>query len=108
MDRKLQKLYEKMSIDYVEPIIENDNNFSKFDIQDYTEIIYEGKSGHGDEKAVKNLLKDAYKKGLIDYEKTNGGWMVKSKVDNSQEAIHKGERAYHYLRRYLQKLQNLP
>ena len=57
MDRKLQKLYEKMSTDYVEPVVENSNNFSKFDIQDYTEIIYEGKSGHGDIQIVNNTEK---------------------------------------------------
>lgn len=87
-----------------EIVEENTNTFSKFDLSDYTEIIYEGRSGHGDEKAVRNLLKDAMTKGLITAKETDGGWLVKSTKDMSKESIHKGERAFHYLRRYLQKL----
>ena len=104
MRKSLQNIYENMG---KEPVIEESKdpkNFSKFDLQDYTEIVYEGQSGHGDEKAVRNLLKDAIKKGLVTAKETNNGWMVKSTKDSSQELIHKGERALHYLRRYLQKL----
>lgn len=87
-----------------EIVEENTNTFSKFDLKDYTEIVYEGKSGHGDEKIVLNLLKDASKKGFITVKDTNHGWMVRSTKDSSQELIHRGERAFHYLRRFLQKL----
>jgi len=93
----------------------------KFALNDYSRLIYEQSndifnyleelinegSGHGDEKIVKQALKDAYKKGLIDVQDTKSGWIVKSKKDNSMETIHKGERAFHYLRRFLQKLEAL-
>jgi hypothetical protein len=94
--------------------------FDKFNIDDYSKLIYEENnifnylqelinegSGHGDEKIVKQTLKDAYKKGLIDVQDTKSGWIVKSKKDGSMETIHKGERAFHYLRRFLQKLEAL-
>lgn len=97
MEQELQPSFYKNRRGYSE-------GFSKFDLTDYTELIYEGKTGHGDEKAVINLLKDYIKRGLITVKDTNGGWLVKSTDGKSQEAIHKGERAYHYLRRYLQKL----
>jgi hypothetical protein len=72
----------------------------------YDELVEEGKSGHGDVKAVRNMLFDAQKRGLVDYREIgDGGWLVKSKVDKSAETIHKGERALHYLRRFLQRLE---
>ena len=104
MNRILQKLYENMGNITTEVVEETHTTFSKFDLEDYTEIIYEGKSGHGDIKAVLNLLKDAVGKGLVTVKETNSGWMVRSTKDNTQELIHKGERAFHYLRRYLQRL----
>jgi len=93
----------------------------KFALNDYSKLIYEQSndifnyleelinegSGHGDEKVVRQALKDAYKKGLIDVQDTKNGWIVKSKVDNSMETIHKGERAFHYLRRFLQRIEGL-
>ncbi len=92
----------------------------KFALNDYSKLIYEqthdifnyleeliNEGSHGDEKIVKLALKDAYKKGLIDIQDTKSGWIVKSKKDGSMETIHKGERAFHYLRRFLQKLEGL-
>ncbi len=63
------------------------------------------KTGHGDMAAVMNLLKSAVDKDLITYSSTNNGYLLKSKKDSSQELIHKGERALHYLRRYIKKLE---
>lgn len=83
---------------------EDPKYYTKLKKMESGEPITEGKSGHGDEKAVRQLLKDAIKKGLVTVKETNSGWLVKSTKDNTQEAIHKGERAFHYLRRYLQKL----
>lgn len=80
--------------------------FSKFDLQDYTEIIYEGKSGHGDQKIVINAMKDAIKQGLITVKDTKSGWIVRATKGDLQEAIHKGEKAYHYLRRFLEKIKS--
>jgi hypothetical protein len=105
MKKSLSNIYESMYAEkVVEPIVESNESFSKFDLQDYTEIIYEGKSGHGDEKAVSNMLKDAIAKGLVTVKETKGGWLVKSTDGLNQEAIHKGERALHYLRRFLQRI----
>jgi hypothetical protein len=90
-----------------EVVEENTNTFSKFDLNDYTEVVYEGKSGHGDSKIIMSALKDAVKKGLIDVKETKSGWIVKSLKDsNLMETIHRGERAFHYLRRFLQKVEN--
>jgi hypothetical protein len=106
MRNSLTNIYENMySKKVVEPIVESNETFSKFDLSDYTEIIYEGKSGHGDEKIVINMLKDGIKNNLITVKETNHGWMVRSVNDpTKQELIHRGERAYHYLRRFIQKL----
>jgi hypothetical protein len=70
----------------------------------YDELVEEGKSGHGDAAKVYGLLKDAYKQGLIDYQETKNGWFVKSKKNELAETIHRGEKAFHYLRRFLQKI----
>ena len=106
MDRKLNKLYENMytpSVD--ENIVEESKTFSKFDLNDYTDIIYEGKSGHGDSKIVKKALKQAVNDGLVTVQDTKSGWIVKSvHHPEMMETIHTGERAFHYLRRFLQKL----
>jgi len=106
MIKSLSNIYDNMYLEkLVEPIVESNETFSKFDLQDYTEIIYEGKSGHGDEKIVVNMLKDGIKNNLITVKETNHGWMVRSVNDlTKQELIHRGERAYHYLRRFIQKL----
>jgi hypothetical protein len=66
-----------------------------------------GKSRHGDMASVTNLIKDAENKGLISYNRTSKGYMLKSKKDSSQELIHKGERALHYARRYIDKQEKI-
>jgi hypothetical protein len=106
MNKSLQNIYEniKSGKKSEEEVIKENNKFSKFDLKDYTEIVYEGKSGHGDQKAVQNMMNDAISKGLITAKETKGGWLLKSTDGVHQEAIHKGERALHYLRRFLQKL----
>ena len=73
-----------------------------------SEVIEEG-SGHGDEKAVKNLIKIGIDKGLIKPfpKDTTDGWMLQSTVDGSQHLAHKGERGLHPLRRYLQGLERV-
>jgi hypothetical protein len=125
MRKNLTEIYEKMyerddtnafiSNESLEKMVVPDrfalNDYSKLiyeqcnDIFNYLDdqIIYEG-SGHGDEKAVRNALKDAVAQGLVTVQDTKNGWIVKSLKDNSMETIHRGERAFHYLRRFLQKL----
>lgn len=107
MNRTLQKLYENMLTGTPEEVVEeNTNTFSKFDLNDYTEIIYEGKSGHGDEKIIINLIKDAESKGFIRYTPNKKGWMLFALKDKSirPEQVDRGEKGFHYLRRFLQKL----
>lgn len=105
MKKTLQGLYENMGSPKEEEIVKESSKFSKFDLSDYTDLLYEGKSGHGDEKIVVNALKDAVKDGSITVKETKNGWLVKSVKDPTMmEAIHKGERAFHYLRRFLQKI----
>jgi hypothetical protein len=107
MRKSLGSLYEKMLDPSIEEsVVEESKTFSKFDLDDYTKIIYEGKSGHGDVKAVHNMMKDAESKGLIKIKETKNGWMLFS-TQNPQmkETIDRGERALHYLRRFLQKIQ---
>ena len=67
------------------------------------ETLEEGR-GHGDTKAVKKLMKQAINDGLVDIKEVKKGWLVQSKVDDSQELIHRGEKAFHYLRRFLNKI----
>jgi hypothetical protein len=74
----------------------------------YGEIFMEARSSHGDRKAVLNLVKKAMDAGLIDIEEKKKGFMIKSLVDDSQLMIHRGENDFHYLRRYIQQLENLP
>lgn len=66
-------------------------------------VVEEG--SHGDTKAILKLLKSATKRGLVSVEDTKKGYMVKSLVDDSQYLTHRGEKGYHDLRRYLQKLE---
>lgn len=104
-----QELLEKATVDrfalndYSKLIYEQSNDIFNY----LEELLKEGKSKHGDERVVRETLKAAYKKGLIDIQDTKSGWIVKSKRDGSMEAIHKGERAFHYLRRFLQKIEGL-
>lgn len=106
MKKTLQSIYETMGQDPVIEEAKEPNNFSKFDLKDYTEIVYEGKSGHGDSRIVVDSLKDAVKDGIITVKETKNGWIVKSvKNPNLMETIHRGERAFHYLRRFLQKIE---
>lgn len=85
--------------DYIKDLIEIYESNVKDD-----DVLEEGKSGHGDEKAVKKLLKSAIKDGLVTVKETGHGWLVQSVNTPDQETIHKGERALHYLRRFLKKL----
>ncbi len=91
MREDLMKLYESM--------------YKKEEVETpVDDTIEEGKSGHGDEKAVINLMKQAIKDGLINVKEVKNGWMIQSKVDSSQELIHRGERSFHYLRRFLNRI----
>lgn len=72
----------------------------------YEDIYHESRQ-HGNKKALINLIKTAIKKGLVRVEDTRKGYMVKSLVDNSQYLTHKGEKGFHDLRRYLQRLDSL-
>jgi len=87
-------------------LYENDEN--KFTIADYTKLINEGQSGHGDVKAVRELIQQGVNNGLIkDVKETKAGWILKSAVDSSMETIHRGEKNLHYIRRYLNNLASL-
>lgn len=55
---KLDKLDQEMQPSFYRKRGRYGENFSKYGLADYTKLLYEGKSGHGDEKAVTNLLKD--------------------------------------------------
>lgn len=68
------------------------------------EPIEEGKSGHGDIGALMDLMNQAIKQGIITAKETKKGWLVRSTKDNSQELIHRGEKSYHYLRRFLHRI----
>lgn len=95
------KLAEKIAKQHLE---EDPQYYTKLKKMESGEPITEGKSGHGDRKAVIQLLKDGVKKGFITAKETKNGVLVQSTKDSSQELIHWGEKAYHYLRRFLQKL----
>lgn len=71
-------------------------------------LYVESTSSHGSIKEVMKILKDAEKSGLVRLEETKHGFMVKSNVDNSQFLIHKGDKAFHNLRRYLNGLKRTP
>lgn len=105
MRKNLQSMYTEMYTEdsEIEEVIVEEK-VDRFALNDYTKIVYEGKSGHGDEKAVKKLLKQAVNQGLVTYKDTNSGWMVKSLKGKSMETIHRGEKALHYLRRFLNKI----
>lgn len=120
MYQNLEKLYERMYLpESVQTPLEKNNGFSKFGLTDYTEMVYgkssenvveEGKSGHGDEKAVLNSVKEGIASGLLDSEKckrSKNGWLLYSAIDGSMTGIHNGERAFHYLRRYLEYLERV-
>jgi hypothetical protein len=76
---------------------------------DDSEVIGEAHSGHGDERKIKDAIKEAIKKRLIKPfpKDTKKGWMLQSLVDNSQHLTHKGEPGYHDLRRYLEGLERV-
>jgi hypothetical protein len=73
----------------------------------YFNIIEEGKRGHGEMKDVLKLLQDGFDKGLYKIQETSSGWRLLSNVSKDIETIHKGERALHYLRRFINKLESL-
>jgi hypothetical protein len=72
----------------------------------YFDIIEEGKRGHGEMKDVLNLLKYGLDKGLYKIQETSSGWRLLSNVSKDIETIHKGERAFHYIRRFINKLES--
>jgi len=104
MRKSIQDVYSEM---YSNDVVEERTTY---DINDYTKLIYEetleeAHSGHGDEKIVMGLLKNAYKRGLIDFKDTAKGYFVTSKKDRTKAfTIHKGEGSYHPLRRFLKQL----
>ena len=105
-----RELLEKATVDrfalndYSKLIYEQTN-----DIFNYLEELINEGSGHGDQKIVTLALKDAVKRGLVDVKETKSGWIVKSLKDSTlMETIHRGERAFHYLRRFLQKVGEMP
>lgn len=63
-----------------------------------------GKRGHGKMSIIVNMLKDAEANGLITFSDTRFGYMMKSNHCQSQELIHKGERAFHYANRFLNRI----
>lgn len=73
----------------------------------YINIIEEDKRGHGEMKDLQELIKKGYNQGLYRMKETNDGFLLLSNLDDSKELIHKGERALHYLRRYINKLEAL-
>ena len=103
--KDLANLYENISKEDGTEIVEDSTN--KFSINDYTKLISEG-SGHGDEKAVQMIIKQALKDGLIRGVKdTKKGWILYSAKDNSQFTTHKGEGNFHHIRRYLEGLKKI-
>ena len=58
-------------------------------------------------KDVLKLLQDGFDKGLYKIQETSSGWRLLSNVSKDIETIHKGERALHYLRRFINKLESL-
>lgn len=65
------------------------------------------KRGHGDMVSFNRLVNENVKDGLIRTEKLTSGIRVLSLVDNSFYDAHPGEKGYHPLRRYIQKLKKL-
>jgi hypothetical protein len=63
-----------------------------------------GKHGHGKMGVILNMLKQAEADGLIKFSDTRFGYMMKSNHCSSQELVHKGERAYHYANKFINKL----
>lgn len=96
-------LAEKIAKQHLE---EDPQYYTKLKKMESGDTITEGKSGHGDKKIVINLIKDAESKGLIKYKENKNGWMLFSlKHPNLRpEQVDRGEKGYHYLRRFLQKI----
>jgi hypothetical protein len=63
--------------------------------------------GHGNYSIVTDLLNRGKLKGLIDYEDTKKGYLIKSNRDSSYIAIHRGEKAFHRVRKYLNKIEKV-
>lgn len=104
MRKSIQDIYNDM---YSDDVIEES---TLYNINDYTKLISESileeaNEGHGDRAALIGLLKNAYKRGLIDYRETTKGYFVTSKKDRSKAVtVHKGEGSFHPLRRFLKQL----
>jgi hypothetical protein len=116
MNRKLQKLYEKMwDSEVEETLVEQSDAFSKFDLHDYTKIVYkedpieEGR-GHGDKKALLVKRAEGIQCGLLKPQwkvLADDGWMVFSTVDDTKYTCHKGDTSLHPFRRYLEYLDDV-
>ena len=66
----------------------------------------EEKTGHGNTRLIPELINAGIKKGILKPEvvEKNGGWMLRSAVDDTQYLTHKGEKGFHPFRRYLEYL----
>lgn len=73
----------------------------------YSNVIEEAQRGHGRMGDVLDLLKIGASQGLYRIEDTKNGWKLLSNVSKDIEIIDKGERALHYLRRFINKLEKL-
>ena len=90
--------------DFEEDIIKESSD--RFTLEDYTTLIDEG--SHGDRKIIMKILDQGIREGLIkDFKATADGYMLYSAVDNTQFTTHHGEKNFHYIRRYLEKLRKI-
>ena len=64
-------------------------------------------SSHGNYSIVVDLLNKGKLNGLINYETTRKGYLIKSNRDSSYIAIHRGEKAFHRVRKYLNKIEKV-
>lgn len=73
----------------------------------YEDIYNEAQRGHGRMNDVEDLLKQGLEEGLYRVEPTKNGYKLLSNYSRDIETIDKGERAFHYLRRFINKIQTL-
>lgn len=71
----------------------------------YDDIIEEAQRGHGKQGDVLDLLNYGFSQGLYRVEPTKNGWKLLSNLSRDIETIDRGERALHYLRRFINKLE---
>ena len=103
MRKNLQDMYTEMYTEKEETEEVIEETLDRFAINDYTKIVYESK-GHGSYKIVKKLMQDAMDRNLVKVKKTTNGYFVRSLLDDTHVALHTSENDFHYLRRFLQKL----